>query len=136
MSDDLKKKEVPDPSDPKETIEFIQALICMWDTRVKVWSNRKFDVGDIGHIVAAAPTLVRGFTGINKIDDERRIIDDEGRAKIRHEITKFRNQDPDRPEIDKLVQAYLNLIDHLFEVGLMTIDTLNPEEDVAEDEDY
>ena len=108
---------------PVETIEFIEALITIWSTRVKIWEDRKFGVEDIAHVFAAVPAVTRGIIGMQYIDDERRNLSDVGRVKIKEAIAKFEPEKPDK-DIEKLVESYLQLVDHIFEVGLETMDYL------------
>jgi hypothetical protein len=110
-------------NNPMETIEFINALITVWITRVKIWEDRKFGIDDIGYVFAAIPTITRGIIGMQYIDDERRELTDEGREKIKEAIKEFEPEKPDE-EIERLVEEYLMWIDHTFEIGLKTIDYL------------
>ena len=97
---------------PKETLELIEALLKGWKLNKAVMEDGKIGFDDMVHGVAAMPTLWKGFTGIDKVDDELVSLDDVGRAAIKAKIEEFVIADNKELEslVEEIVAEVLNLV--------------------------
>jgi hypothetical protein len=78
-----------DPKNPVETIEFIDGLLSGWVLHNEVMADGKVNFMDIPYAIAKLPALWKGFVGIDIIDDEMAVVNDEGKAKIKAKIAEF-----------------------------------------------
>ena len=97
-----------DPKNPVETIEIIDALLSGWELHGEVMEDGKINFMDIPYVIAKLPTLWKGFVGIDVIDDEMAVVDDEGKAKIKAKIEEFVIADEE--ELEKLIEELMELL--------------------------
>lgn len=108
-----------DPKNPIETIEFITAMLQSWKTYQDISADGKVNLLDLPAVFSAAPTLWKGFVGLDNIDNELLVIDEEGRAKIKAKIEEFvLVQDP---ELEDLVEDIVQLVLNMTEVAAKTV---------------
>ena len=101
-----------DPANPKQTIEFIDGLLTAWKAQELIMADGKVNWTDLPIALSAAPVLWKGFVGIDVIDDEMLVVNDEGQEKIREKIGEFVFAgDPEAEElIEEIVELVLEIV--------------------------
>ncbi|HNW88183.1 MAG TPA: hypothetical protein PKN48_00840 [Bacteroidales bacterium] len=109
-----------DPKNPVQTLEFLEAMLRAWKLNAEIMEDKKIDFKDLPYVFGAAPVLWKGFVGLDQIDDEMLVIDDDGRALISAKVEEF-VVTPTNEELEMVVENLMKLVLHMVEVSVETI---------------
>lgn len=108
-----------DPKNPVETIEFLDAMLKSWEMYGKIMEDKKVNIADFPTFLAGAPYLYKGFIGFDKIDDELKVVDADGRALINAKVAEFVLAD--NAELEVVVENLLALVLDMVETAAKTV---------------
>lgn len=109
-----------DPKNPIQTIEFLEAVLRSWKLQAEVLADKKVTIGDFPAVFAAAPVLWKGFVGVDEIDNEMQVVDDDGRALIKAKIEEFVIT-PTNEELEALVEGLMAMVLNMVEMAAKTV---------------
>lgn len=121
----MNEKTFVDPDNPKETIEFAIALWTLFKLQADV---REGGIGldDAVKVIAAAPTVARGFFGIKYIDDEQRVVTDRGEEVFREKMKE--TIDFEDPATDALIEDIAEYVRAGVNISIRVIDLVRNRE--------
>ena len=103
-----------DPKNPVQLLELVKALLEIYKLQKEVRSDGKIDLLDIPLVLGSGPKIWAGFMGIDKIDDELLVIDDEGRALVENAV---RELDIPNDDVEVIIEDLFILITKMVEIG-------------------